>query len=85
MLPGWTYFRDKMPFCKKNVAQEGGGCIFEVGVFSQDYGNGSFGNKSHLPAKSLNQKHELQRNACVMATEIRETKINGEVVKILYL
>lgn len=27
-----------MPFCKKNVAKEGSGRIFEVGVFSRDYG-----------------------------------------------
>ena len=39
MLSGWAYFRDKMPFCKKNVAKEGSGRIFEVGVFSRDYGN----------------------------------------------
>ena len=28
-----------MPLCKKNVARQGGGHIFEVGVFSRDYGN----------------------------------------------
>ena len=33
-----AYFRDKVPFCKKNVAKEVGGRIFEVGVFSRDYG-----------------------------------------------
>ena len=38
MLPGWAYFRDEMPFCKKNGAKEVGGRIFEVGVFSRDYG-----------------------------------------------
>ena len=38
MLSGWAYFRDKVPFCKKNVAKEVDGRIFEVGVFSRDYG-----------------------------------------------
>ena len=35
MLPGWAYFRDKVPFCKKKVAKEVGGHIFEVGVFCE--------------------------------------------------
>ena len=39
MLLGWAYFRDKVPFCKKNVAKEIGGRIFEVGVLSRDYGS----------------------------------------------
>ena len=38
MLLGWAYFRDKVRFCKKNVAKEVGGRLFEVGVFSRDYG-----------------------------------------------
>ena len=38
MLSGWAYFRDKVPFCKKNVAKEVGRRLFEVGVFSRDYG-----------------------------------------------
>ena len=41
MLSGWAYFRNKVPFCKKNVAKEVGGRIFEVGLFSRDYGTGS--------------------------------------------
>ena len=38
MLSGCAYYRDKMPFCKKNVAREIGWRIFEVGVFSRDCG-----------------------------------------------
>ena len=40
MLSGlWAYFRDKMPLCWKNVAREGCGYVFEVGIFSRDYSN----------------------------------------------
>ena len=38
MLSGWAHFRDKVPFCEKNIAKEVGGLIFEVGVLSRDYG-----------------------------------------------
>ena len=34
MLSGWACFRDKVPFCKKHLAEERGGLIFEVSVFS---------------------------------------------------
>ena len=36
MLLEWAYFRDKVPFCKKTVAKEVGGRLFEVGVFLRD-------------------------------------------------
>ena len=38
MLSGWAFFRDILPFCNKDIAKEVGGRIFEVGVFSRDYG-----------------------------------------------
>ena len=44
-----------MPLCKKYVAKEVGGRLFEVGVFSRDYGKWSKGaaNQSHrLDAQS---------------------------------
>ena len=39
MLLGWVYFKDKAPFCKKNVAKEVGRRLFEVGIISRDYGS----------------------------------------------
>ena len=33
MSLGLACCRDRVPFCKKHLAKEGGGLIFEVGVF----------------------------------------------------
>ena len=52
MLLGWAYFRDKVLSCKKNVAKEVCGRLFEAGVFSRDYGTITYQFKGALKRKS---------------------------------
>ena len=51
-----------MPLCWKNVAREGGGRIFKVGLFSRDYGIAIFLIMLLMIIWNLDQPVTMKRN-----------------------